>query len=215
LPKAFQASFATASSAAPRNFGSASRIVTSAPSRRHTLPSSSPITPAPITPKRFGTAGKASAPSLSQIVSLSTFTPGRWRAFEPVATMTYFAWTSSPPTAIVYVSPPFTKRPKPCSHVTLFFLKRYSTPFTIFVTMDSLRACIFARSSLSPETVMPWSPIWCSSFSYSSDDDSNAFDGMQPTLRQVPPSASSPLGVFHPSMQATLKPSCAARTAAM
>jgi hypothetical protein len=38
---------------------------------------------------------------------------------------------------------------------------------------------------------------------------------MQPTLRQVPPSANSPFGVFHFSMQATLRPSCAARIAAM
>jgi hypothetical protein len=47
--------FATSASAAARNSGSASRPVTSAPSRRHTLPSSSPITPAPITPRRLGT----------------------------------------------------------------------------------------------------------------------------------------------------------------
>src|SRR5580765_5794237 len=38
---------------------------------------------------------------------------------------------------------------------------------------------------------------------------------MQPTLRHVPPRASSPAEFFHPSMQAVLNPSCAARTAAM
>src|SRR5262245_7972519 len=38
---------------------------------------------------------------------------------------------------------------------------------------------------------------------------------MQPTLRQVPPRASSPFGFFQPSMQAVFSPSCAARTAAM
>src|SRR5476651_2256525 len=38
---------------------------------------------------------------------------------------------------------------------------------------------------------------------------------MQPTLRQVPPRASSPFAFFQPSMHAVFRPSCAARTAAM
>ena len=38
----------------------------------HTLPSSRPITPAPITPRRLGAAANMSAPSLSQILTLST-----------------------------------------------------------------------------------------------------------------------------------------------
>ena len=37
------------------------------PSRRHTLPSSRPMTPAPITPRRLGTASKSSAPQESTI----------------------------------------------------------------------------------------------------------------------------------------------------
>ena len=40
-------------------------------------------------------------------------------------------------------------------------------------------------------------------------------DGMQPTLVQVPPGAGPPSAFFHSSMQAVLKPSCAARMAAM
>jgi hypothetical protein len=39
--------------------------------------------------------------------------------------------------------------------------------------------------------------------------------GMQPTFVQVPPGAAPPLAFFHSSMQATLKPSWAARMAAM
>ncbi|MNC89795.1 hypothetical protein D3C83_57840 [compost metagenome] len=99
--KIFHASFATAASHAPRKAGSASRMVTSAPRRRQTLPSSRPITPAPITPRRLGVAPKASAPSLSHTSSLSTASPGRWRALEPVATITCFACTVSPPASIV------------------------------------------------------------------------------------------------------------------
>ena len=47
------------------------------------------------------------------------------------------------------------------------------------------------------------------------DDCSSAFEGMQPTLVQVPPGAGPPLAFFHSSMQETVKPSCAARIAAM
>ena len=81
--------------------------------------------------------------------------------------------------------------------------------------MVSLRACILAMSSFTPETEMPCSSRWWPAFSYSSEDDSKALEGMQPTLRQVPPRASSPFAFFQPSMQAVLSPSCAARTAAM
>src|SRR5580700_2880516 len=42
-------------------------MTTCARSRRHTLPSSSPITPAPITARRFGTASRSSAPQESTI----------------------------------------------------------------------------------------------------------------------------------------------------
>jgi hypothetical protein len=48
-----------------------------------------------------------------------------------------------------------------------------------------------------------------------SEDWSSAFDGMQPTLVQVPPGAGPPFSFFHSSMQAVGKPSCAARMAAM
>ena len=75
----FSASFATASSTTPRNAGSASSTVTSAPRRRQTLPISSPMTPAPTTPSFFGTPGIASAPSLSSTRTLSMVAPGRGR----------------------------------------------------------------------------------------------------------------------------------------
>ncbi|MNR38907.1 hypothetical protein D3C85_1570550 [compost metagenome] len=63
-------------------------MVTSEPSRRHTEPSSRPITPAPITASFLGTASKDSAPSLSETMTLSTGTLGKWRAREPVAMIT-------------------------------------------------------------------------------------------------------------------------------
>ena len=88
-------------------------------------------------------------------------------------------------------------------------------PFVIFETIASFRPTIFATSTFTPETAMPWSARPLSVCSYCSDDSSSAFDGMQPTLRQVPPSAGSPAGLFHSSTQAVFRPSWAARIAAM
>ncbi len=129
--------------------------------------------------------------------------------------ITCFAVTCSLPASIVYVPPALTSLPNPGSHMILFFLKRYSTPLVILVTIASLRDCIFATSIFAPVTLMPCGSRCLLTFSNSSEEASSAFEGMQPTLRQVPPRASSPLGFFQPSMHAVLKPSCAARTAAM
>jgi hypothetical protein len=57
-------------------------MVTSDPRRFHTLPSSSPITPAPITPRRFGTVSKSSAPTLSTMRAVEL----RERQFDRVRT---------------------------------------------------------------------------------------------------------------------------------
>ena len=51
----FSVSLAICASTAGRKSGNASRMTTSAPNRCQTLPSSSPITPAPMIPRRFGT----------------------------------------------------------------------------------------------------------------------------------------------------------------
>ena len=152
LVKMRHASLATLSSAAARKPGSASRMTTFEPSRRHTLPSSSPITPAPITPSRSGTSVNASAPTLSQTSAWSTGTPGRWRALEPVATMTAFASATSAsrrrrsPRPASHSAPRPTNLPWPLSQTILFLRKSVSMPFVIFETIPSLRAIIFAMS---------------------------------------------------------------------
>src|SRR3972149_246448 len=143
----------------PRNAGSASSTFTFEPSRRHTLPSSSPMTPAPTPPGASGTEPKASAPSLSQITLLSTGTPGSCRALDPVATITFFASTLSvffpSETSIFHVVPPEASLPCPCSQVTLFFLNRPAIPEVILPTILSLRSSIVLRSNLTPEAGMP------------------------------------------------------------
>ena len=69
-------------------------------------------------------------------------------------------------------------------------------------------------SSEMPVTLMPWSAnLWWARSKFS-EDSSRAFEGMQPTLRHVPPRLGLPCAFFHASMHTTLRPSCAARMAA-
>ena len=65
-----------------------------------------------------------------------------------------------------------------------------------------------ARSSFTPLVLTPWAASSWPAISNSSESWSSAFDGMQPTFRQVPPS------VPRLSTQATDRPSWAARIAA-
>ena len=68
-----------------------STTVTSAPSRRQTLPSSSPITPPPITTRCPGTLSSSSAPVEVTICFSSTVTPGSGTLSLPVAMTMFFA----------------------------------------------------------------------------------------------------------------------------
>ncbi len=68
-----------------------STTVTFAPSRRQTEPSSSPITPPPITTMCPGTLASSSAPVESTILSWSISTPGSGVTEEPVAMTIFFA----------------------------------------------------------------------------------------------------------------------------
>ena len=81
-------------------------------------------------------------------------------------------------------------------------------PWVSSWTTLSLRPIIVLRSRVSPVVLMPW---WANSWFATSkwcDDCNSAFDGMQPTLRHVPPK------VPYFSTMAVFRPSCAARMAA-
>ena len=125
---------------------------------------------------------------------------------EPVAiTMALVAVTvPTPSTSTVLAA---VMRPAPFSQAILFFLNRNSMPPVFSLTTLLLWACMPARSSSTLPTLMPNLPRPCLASSNFSDAESRAFDGMQPTFRQVPPSADR----F--STHATLKPSWAARIA--
>ncbi len=182
--------------------------VTSAPSRCHTLPSSSPITPPPITTSRPGTRSSSSAPVELTMRFSSISMPGSDTLSLPVAMTTCLARKSlappSPVTATVFGA---VIRPAPFSQVTPFFLNRNSTPLVLAATTSFLRACMRARSSVTSPTITPCAAMPSLASWKLSELCSSAFDGMQPILRQVPPS------VARFSTQATFSPSWAARSA--
>jgi hypothetical protein len=114
--------------------------------------------------------------------------------FEPSS-----ALTSTCPGAVMRAAPKCTS--------ILFLRRRKSTPFTLPSTPSALKAIIFARSSFGALTPIPISAKWLRASSKRSEACSKAFDGMQPTFRQVPPC------VLRFSTTATFSPSCAARMA--
>ena len=77
--------------------------------------------------------------------------------------------------------------PVPWKESILFFLSRKATPSTLPFTPWSLKASILARSSFGAGTSMPMAAKPCPASSKSSEACSSALEGMQPTLRQVPP----------------------------
>ena len=185
-----------------------STTTTSAPSRRHTEPSSSPITPAPTTSRRCGTLSSASAPVDDTMRFSSISMPFRRATSEPVAMTIDFVPSVcvAPSSAFTSTLPAATMRAVPWKASILFFLNRKSTPLTLPSTPWSLNAIIALRSSLGATPMPILEKPWPAS-SNNSEACSRAFDGMQPTLRQVPP------WVVRFSTTATFSPSCAARMA--
>ena len=183
---------------------------TSAPSRRQTEPSSSPMMPAPMTISFLGTCGMASAPVESTTRFWSTSTPGTREGSEPVAITMFLVSSvrSDPSSALTVTLPGPSMRPSPWTHSALFFLNRNSMPLVSAVTLSPFCLCIWSRSS-SGSTLMPSEAKPVLASANSSEACSSALDGMQPTFRQVPPS------VPRFSTQATLSPSWPARMAAL
>src|SRR4026208_2256155 len=147
--------------------------------------------------------------------------PGTLRGDDPVATMISFVAHSArlPPPCPEAVagslsrtspaSPPVS-RAVPLIQSILFFLNSISMPPVRPEIILSLRACTAGMSIATAAPAMPVSPpsfADCATFSACACS-SNALVGIQPQIRQVPPS------VFCFSTTATLRPSCAARIAA-
>ena len=128
---------------------------------------------------------------------------------EPVAITMFLVSTicvlPSPPVTSTLPAPRIL--PLPLMTSILFFFIRNSTPLTLPSMPCCLKFIIAGRSSFGAETLTPILAKECPASSNISEACSSAFDGMQPTLRQVPPS------VAFFSTTATFMPSCAARTA--
>ena len=128
---------------------------------------------------------------------------------EPVAiTMFLVSTVCALPSAPVTSTLPVPRiLPLPIKTSILFFFIRNSTPLTLPSMPCCLKFIIAGNSSFGADTLMPILANECAASSNISEACSRAFDGMQPTLRQVPPS------VAFFSTTATFMPSCAARTA--
>ena len=182
-------------------------IVTSEPKRRKIDANSQPMIPPPSTTSRRGTSVCARRPVESTQRDESRPSIGGRSGNDPVATIAHLKVTSSPPsTAIVFAS---LKRPTPLTHSTPFALKRLATPPVICLTTPCFHSFAVAKSSCG-------SPTWTPSFANVSSASlianavcTQAFVGMQPIRRHVPPSS----GSF--SMQTAFAPSWAARIAAV
>ena len=163
------------------------------------------MTPAPTTTIFLGTFGSVRAPVEETTVFSSISMPGSDAGSEPVAMMMFFASCTSSPTLTL---PASGMEPQPLSQSILFFLNRNSMPPVLLSTTDCLYSCITFQST---EGALPFRPMVAKLCSASCSwwvACSRAFEGMQPTLRQVPPRVS------RPSTQAVLRPSWAQRMAA-
>ncbi len=127
---------------------------------------------------------------------------------EPVAiTMFLVSTTCDLPSAETSTLPEPRILPVPLITSILFFFIRNSTPLTLPSMPCCLKFIIAGRSSLGAETLTPILAKECPASSNISEACSSAFEGMQPTLRQVPPR------VAFFSTTATFMPSWLARTA--
>src|SRR4029077_7169301 len=95
--------------------------------------------------------------------------------------------------------------PQPCTHSTLFFLKRNSMPLACFLTILSLRARTLPQLIFSPLTSKPSSAAFLKR-SYTTAWCSSTLVRMQPPCRQGPPrnGSFSTTTVFNPSSPARM-----------
>ena len=164
----FAASLLTALSAAAKNSGMASNTTTSLPKRRHTEPSSRPITPPPMTPKRAGTSVKSNAPVESTIYSLSIGATGISMGTEPEAKITFLAVIvvgaepSNGVNSTCLSAPlPSSNFPVPCSQSAPLPFNNAATPPVNCLTIASLRLNILLMSIATSPVVIPWSAKSC------------------------------------------------------
>ncbi len=174
------------------------------------------MTPAPMTPRRFGTCASSSAPQLSMISRPLNGALLSGIGTEPAASTTCLApSTVFLPSGVVSSTCRFaSSRPWPASPVTFAALNSCRMPCVEALTMPALRFCIVATSTSTLPSLMPCVANSSCARCTSSLDSSSAFDGMQPAFRHVPPKAWLSSRFFQSSMHATERPFWPARIAA-
>src|SRR5215475_3317686 len=206
-PNCLASSFEASSSSWGISLGSISMIVTSVPKRLKIEANSQPMMPPPRMTSRLGTSVWPSRASESMQRGESSPSIGGQSGDEPVATIALLKVTSSPPsTPIVFAS---VNLPVPPTHSTPFDLNRLATPDVIWLTTCDFHSFAVGKSSVGGPTWTPSLPNVCSASLSENAVCTQAFVGMHPIRRQVPPSSDS----F--SMQIVLAPSCAVRMAAV
>ena len=143
---------------------------------------------------------------------LTIVSPSRGHAFtstgaEPVAiTISLAEIRSLPSSRFTAISVGDTNDASPRTNSTPLALKSVFTPLTFALTTSVLNFATASRSTSAFATFRPIAPA-CSMWRITSPTWSSALVGMQPQLRQTPPTSSR-------SMQTTFLPSCARRMAA-
>ncbi len=139
----------------------ASSTITSEPNLDHTLPSSNPITPAPITPSFFGTEVNSNAPVLSVMFSLHGAI-GISIGSDPEAKIILSALIvdSSPTLLMTLISLFANNVAVPSIGVTLFALNKPNIPVVSFVTTPSFLSIILGKSKAIFLISIPW-PLKC------------------------------------------------------
>ena len=164
--------------------------------------------PPPRTTSRFGTSVWARSPVESTQRGESSPSIGGRIGNDPVATIALEKLSPMSPLSNANERAS-SNLPLPWNQVTLFALKSDATPPVICFTTAAFHSFAFAKSRAgSPVTTPSFGSISFAAWSAWAVE-TQAFVGMQPTRRHVPPSSASR------STQATRAPSCAARIAAV
>src|SRR5262245_48184681 len=210
LRNAFSSSAEMAASSFGTRRGSSSMMVTSLPNWRKIDANSTPTAPLPRMAIEAGISGRLMASSLVMMFFRSTAIFGTVLGADPVATMISFADSTRFFAPVTSTLPAPRRLAVPVIDSTLFFRNRNSTPLVSPATIAFLRACTRAmsrRGGAVPSKRMPQSAAFNASLKVCACS-SNAFVGMQPRFRQVPPRTGSR------STTAVRNPSCDARMAA-
>ncbi len=117
---------------------------------------STPTAPAPTMINVFGISGSSRIERFVRIVLWSGSMPGSDFASEPLTTRMFEASIAVfLPSFSTLTLPGPSYLPQPCTHSTLFFLKRNSMPLECFLTILSFRASTFAQLIFKPLTSNP------------------------------------------------------------